>query len=141
MADTAALIEAQELSLMQAWMHGDADALKKLVSRDFMMMIGSNPPELLDRPSLLAAADNGFRLLGFRLGKAIVRTYGRSVWYTAGARLDLELGGKDWSGNFLLTDLWRKHRIGGWKLSERTLSQATADDGIAGRIGALQQWR
>ena len=41
----------------------------------------------------------------------------------AGAELEFRLGLKTWSGRFLVTDLWSKGAIGGWKLTERSLAR------------------
>ncbi|MBD2842013.1 Cif family virulence factor [Erythrobacter rubeus] len=141
MANIAAIIEANELHFMQSWMHRDAGSIRQLATRDFMMMLGTKPPELLDRPSFVAGIEQGFRCTGFRLGESFVRKYGRLAWYVAGAQLELKLGAKDWSGDFIITDLWRKARIGGWKLAERSLAPTNSDDDLDHRIRKLQLWR
>ena len=140
MADIPVIIEAQELRFMQSWMHRDAGAIRSLAARDFMMMVGTNPPQLLDRPSFIAAMERGFTCAGFRLGESFVRRHGRSAWYVAAAKLDLQLGGRKWAGEFLLSDMWYKHRISGWKLVERSLSRADNDESFAGSVRKLQLW-
>lgn len=134
-------IEALALTAMRAWVAGDAKALKKLLARDFMMMIGSVPPQLLDRPSFLAAMERGFACTRFTFREVIVRAHGKTVWLVAGAELELALGPKVWSGGFLVTDLWRKGAIGGWKLAERSLARLDTDDSIAPAISRLQLWK
>lgn len=140
MADIAAIIEAHELRIMQSWMHRDADAIRKLAVRDMMMIVGTNPPELLDRPSFLAGIGSSFTCNGFRLSQSLVRQHGRTAWFTAGAEMELKLEGKDWKGQFLLTGLWRKYRIGGWKLVERGLSPIDKDEQLAASIRRMQLW-
>nr|WP_298927446.1 nuclear transport factor 2 family protein [uncultured Erythrobacter sp.] len=140
MADIEAMIEAQELRFLQSWMHRDAGAIRDIAARDFMMMVGSNPPELLDRPSFVAAAEDGFRCTGFRLGQAFVRRHGRCAWYAAGAKLDLELGRTEWTGDFMLTGLWRKSRFKGWKLAEHSVSQTSKDERFTQAVRSLQMW-
>ena len=141
MADVAGIIEAQELRFMQAWMHRDAATFRKLAARDFMMMVGTNPPELLDRPSFAAAIERDFRCTGFRLGESIIRQHRGCAWYTAGAELELQLANQDWSGRFLLTGLWRKSAIGGWKIVERSLAKSDPDAALAETVRRLQLWR
>ncbi|MDY7098273.1 MAG: DUF4440 domain-containing protein [Pseudomonadota bacterium] len=141
MSDFAETIKAQELHLMNAWMHRDSGAFRKLAARDCMMIFGSNPPELLDRPSFLEAMTKDFRCLGFRMGESVVRRYKRAAWYSAGADLEMKVGAKDWTGRFLITGLWYKHTIGGWKLAERSIAMLSEDETIADRIRRLQMWR
>lgn len=141
MAVSQAEIEALALSAMRAWVAGDAKALKKLMARDFMMMVGSLPPQILDRPSFLAAIERGFACTRFTFREVIVRAHGKAAWLVAGAELELALGAKVWSGGFLITDLWRKGAIGGWKLAERSLARIDNDDSIAPAIGRLQLWK
>ena len=141
MAVSQAEIEALALSAMRAWVAGDAKALKKLMARDFMMMVGSVPPQILDRPSFLAAIERGFSCTRFTFREVIVRAHGKAAWLVAGAELELALGPKVWSGGFLITDLWRKGAIGGWKLAERSLARIDNDDSIAPAIGRLQLWK
>ena len=141
MADIAAEIEALTLTMMRAWVAGDAKAIKKLLARDFMMLTGSTPPQLLDRPSFLAAMERGFACTRFVLREVVVRTHGKNAWLSAGAELELGLGAQRWTGGFLLTDLWRKGAIGGWKLTERSLARLDADVSIAPAIARLQLWK
>jgi ketosteroid isomerase-like protein len=141
MAETAAEIEALALTGMRAWGAGDSKAMKKLITRDFMMLVGSTPPQLLDRPSFLAAMERGFACTRFTFREVIVRAYGKSAWFVAGAELELALGGKVWSGGFMITDLWRKGAIGGWKLAERSLARLDGDGTIAPTIARLQLWK
>ena len=140
MADTPAEIEALALGVMRAWVAGDAKATKKLLARDFMMMVGSTPPQLLDRPSFLAAMERGFACTRFAFREVIVRQHGKSAWFVAGAELELAFGSKTWSGGFLITDMWRKGAIGGWKLAERGLARLDGDDSLAPAVARLQLW-
>lgn len=141
MAETAAEIEALALMMMRAWVAGDAKVMKKLTARDFMMLVGSTPPQLLDRPSFLAAMERGFACTRFTFREVVVRAHGKSAWFVAGAELELALGAKAWSGAFLVTDLWRKGAIGGWKLTERSLARLDPEDGVAVAISKLQLWK
>jgi len=140
MASSEAEIEANALSLMRAWVAGDEKALKKIVARDAMMMVGTRPPQLLDRPSFLAAAGRGFACTRFAFREIFVRVSGKSAWMVAGAELELALGGKVWGGPFLITDQWRKGTIGGWKLADRSLARLDSDDSLAGSVARLQLW-
>ncbi|MEO0589684.1 MAG: nuclear transport factor 2 family protein [Pseudomonadota bacterium] len=140
MANSAELIQAQELRFMQSWMHRDAGAIRRLAARDCMLVFGTNPPELLDRPSFLAAIESDFRCLGFRMGESVVRRHGRTAWFTASVDLELKIGAREWNARFLMTGLWRKHRIGGWKLVERSFAPLDKDERLAESVRRLQMW-
>jgi len=56
---------------MQSWMHSEAGDIRKLTARDFMMVIGSNPPELLDRPSFVEAIKSDLIRLNCLIGQAL----------------------------------------------------------------------
>lgn len=141
MADVAAQIEALELRLMRAWLAGDASDAKKLLTRDFTAMIGTLPPQLLDRPSFLAGIGRGFACTRFAFHEVFIRQHGKSAWFVAGCELELGLGVEVWSGPFLVTGLWRKGTIGGWKLTERSLARIDGGEGLAGAVKRLQLWK
>jgi hypothetical protein len=141
MAETAAEIEALALTVMRAWVAGDAKAMKKLAARDLMMMVGTLPPQLLDRPSLLAALDRGFACTRFALREVFVRQHGKAAWFVAGADIELRLGAKVWTGAFLVTQMWRCGTIGGWKLAEFSLARLDEGAGLADTVRALQLWK
>ena len=143
MADIAAKIESKELLLMQAWLNRDAGMMRKLIHRDCTFMIGSTPPQLLDRPSLVAGLDGGLICKGFRMGEGLTNRYGKSVWWSCGAELQLKLGQTEWAGTFVITDLWRKFAWGGWKLAQRSMAPTAPDTehDLAGKIRRLQLWR
>jgi hypothetical protein len=105
MAISEAEIEALELRLMRAWVAGDGKEMKTLLARDFMMMVGSLPPLLFDRPSFLAAFERGFACSRFALREVFVRQHSKTAWFVTGAELDLGLGHKQWAGPFLVTGL------------------------------------
>lgn len=140
MADMAGEIEALELRLMRAWVAGDAGEAKRLLARDFMAMIGTLPPQLLDRPSFLAGIARGFACTRFAIHEVFVRQHGKSAWFVAGAELELGLGAKQWQGPFLVTGLWRKGAIGGWKLAERGIARLDESEGLAAAVAKLQLW-
>lgn len=141
MADVTAEIEALQLRLMRAWVLGDGKEAKKLLARDFTAMIGTLPPQLLDRPSFLTALGSGLACTKFALREVFVRRHGKAAWLATGADLELRLGGKQWAGPFVLSCLWRKGAISGWKLAEITLARLDQGNGLAAEVGKLQLWK
>lgn len=141
MAASEAEIEALALTAMRAWVAGDEKAMKKLTKRDFMCMVGTRPPQLLDRPSFLAAMAEGFACRSFTFREVLVRTHGNSAWFVAAAELKLALGRESWEGQFLVSDLWKQGSWGGkHKLAERSIAVLDPDETRAGAIARLQLW-
>ncbi|MEO0690614.1 MAG: nuclear transport factor 2 family protein [Pseudomonadota bacterium] len=141
MANIPAMIDERQRRFLYSWMHRNPGDLKKLASRDCMFVFATNPPEVLDRPSFTASVENDFRCLGYRVGESVVRRHGRAVWFTASADLELKLGAREWQGRFLMTGLWRKFRIGGWKLVEQSLAPLENDKRLADSVRRLQMWQ
>jgi hypothetical protein len=142
MSDTEGDIQELEHSLMRAWLAQDSSAMKKRMARDFMCMIGTLPPEMLDRPSFLAAVEQGFVLRAFQIRETFVREYGRKAWFVAGGTMEIDLGRQQWRGDFLITDLWQRGAIArSWKLAERCIARIEPDDRLANEVRRLQLWR
>ena len=141
MAKIEANIKELQLRFMQSWMHRDVGAIRSLAARDCMIIFGTNPPELLDRPSFVAALEKDFRCLGFRMGESFVRRYGKTAWFTAPVELELKRGAREWKGRFLTTSMWRKFTIGGWKLVESSLAPVDRDDRLADSVRRVQLWQ
>ncbi len=134
-------IEALALGAMRAWVSGDAKSMKKLQTRDFLILVGSTPPQLLDRPSFLAAMGKGFACHRFTFREVIARRHHEAAWFVAGAELDLALGARAWSGSFLVSALWREGWTGKWKLADLSLARLDPDQDIAGAVSRLQLWK
>ncbi len=141
MANVRGEIEALALQTMRAWVAGDAKAMKKLTHREYVMIVGTMPLQMPDRPSYLAAMERGFACTRFAFREVFANPYGKTASLVAGAELELALGSKVWSGPFLVSDLWRKGAIGGWKLAERSLVPLEQGEGFAAAISKLQLWK
>ncbi len=142
MADIEAEFDTRANRVMAAWLHCDASGLKTIVARDCLFLFGSTPPVLLDRPSFVAAIERDLVCRGFRFRERTARRYGTYVWFSGHLELELSVAGKDWSGHFLLTDLWRKSPLlRRWQLTERSIAPLMGDATFAGAIRALQLWR
>jgi hypothetical protein len=142
MADISAIIETLEHRFMRAWMRREKGEMRKFAARDFTMIIGTQRPQLLDKPSFLEASDKAFSCNGFRFREVYVRKHKGCAWFAAGVDLELQIDGKDWSGHFWMTDLWRKSAIKrSWQLVERSLSLTEDDHALSQSIKRLQLWR
>ena len=142
MSDLAAVIETMEHRWMRAWVNSDAKALKAITARDFILLTGSKPPMILDRPSWLEAAGRRYRCSSYRFGDIYVREVGGIALFAASLELKAVLDGGDWSGTFFVTDLWRKGRVRrSWRLAQRIVSRPDENPGLPKAIRALQLWK
>jgi ketosteroid isomerase-like protein len=141
MADPSATIETMENRWMRAWTAGDAKELKALTARDFILLVGSKPAMILDQRSWLEAAGKRWVCKSFRFGDVYVRRVGALALFGSQVELKATLDGADWSGSMWVSDVWRKRRIGGWKMVHRALSRVEDKGDVPAAIRQLQLWR
>lgn len=142
MAELTPEIETMENRYMRAWAQGELPVLKSLTARRFNLLIGSKPAVMLDCPSWLEAATGRFVCNGYRFGDIYVRDLGQLAIFASQVELKARLDGKDISGRFWVTDLWKKGRIRRrWRLVERVLSRIDEDPQIPKMIRSMQLWR
>ena len=142
MADLTPVIETMEHRWMRAWVGRDMKVLKALTAKDFILLTGSKPPAILDRPSWLEAAAKRWDCSSYRFGDIYVRDVGGVALFSAPVELKATLDGRDWSGHFWVCDLWRKGRVRrSWKLAQRIVTRADDNAELPKAIRALQLWR
>ena len=141
MPEITPIVETLENRWMRAWTAGDSKELKALTARDFILLVGSKPAMILDRRSWLEAAGKRWVCKSFRLGDVYARRIGSLALFSSQVELKSTLDGEDWSGAMWVTDLWRKRRIGGWKMVHRALSRVEGDGQVPAAIRKLQLWR
>jgi len=141
MADFSPVIETMEHRWMRAWINRDVKALKAITASNFILLTGSKPPAILDRPSWLEAVAKRWDCSSYRFGDILVRREGAVAIFSAPVELKMALDGRDWSGTFSFTDVWRKRRVRGWKLAERIVSRIDDDPQVARAIKSLQLWK
>lgn len=142
MADLSPVIETMEHRFMRAWIERDPKALKALTSRDFILLMGSKPPALLDNRSWLEAATTRYLCRSYRFGDIYVRDFGSMALFATQLEIDATMDGHDWSGRFWVTDLWRKGRVRRrWRIVERVVSRLDEDAQVPAAVRSLQLWR
>jgi len=142
MADLTALIETMEHQWMRAWVNRDAKALKALTASNFLLLSGSKPPAILDRPSWLEAAAKRWDCTSYRFGDILVRGYASVAVFAAPLELTATLDGRDWSRTVWVTDLWRKGRVRrSWKMVQRIVSAPDGSPDLPKAIRSLQLWK
>ena len=142
MADLTPIIETMENRWMRAWVNGDAKALKAITASNFILLTGSKPPAILDRPSWLEAVDKRYECSSYRFADIYVRSLGSVVLFAARLELKATMDGRDWSGTVWVSDLWRKGRVRrSWKLVQRILSKPDDNPDLPKAVRALQLWK
>ena len=142
MADLLPIIETMENRWMRAWVQRDLGALRALTARNFMLLMGSMPPVILDAKSWLEAATTRYICKSYRFGDIYVRDVGGFALFASQMELKATMDGHDWSGTFWVTDLWTKSRVRrSWRMVERVISRPEDKKDVAAGIKSLQLWR
>ena len=142
MANLHPFIETLERSYMRAWITGDAKALKALTARNFRMVIAAKPSVILDYKSWVEAATTRYLCSSYRFGDIYVRDLGAMTIFATRLEIESTMDGHDWSGEYWITDLWRKSRLRrNWRMVERVISRPEENPDAAAAIRSLQLWR
>jgi hypothetical protein len=142
MADLLPIIETMEHRWMRAWVARDSRTLGALTSSKFRMVIGSKPCVILDAKSWLQAAANRYLCTSYRFGDIYVHDLGSIAVFASQLELEARMDGEDWSGQFWVTDIWRKGTVRrSWRMVERVLSRQDERPQVPAAIASLQLWR
>lgn len=109
------------LALERRWMDslkvGDADTLNQIISDDFAFA-SSRAVEVKDRIKYLRYGLGDLKLTSYEFDKATVRLFGRTAIVSSLLKQKATVRGEDWSGNYLVTDVWI-NREGNWRVVSR----------------------
>lgn len=142
MADITAVIETMENRWMRAWVNRDPKALKAMTASNFILLTGSKPPAILDRPSWLEGIVKRWDCSSYRFVDVYVRSLGPVALFAARLEIKATMDGKDASGTVWVSDLWRKGRFRrSWKLVQRIVSKTDEDPHLPKAIRSLQLWK
>lgn len=142
MADLTPFIETMENRFMRAWVQRDARALKAVTARNFMLLMGSERPVILDAKSWIEAATTRYLCDSYRFGDIYVRGLGGTAVFASQVDLKATLDDVNWSGQFWVTDLWKRGRVRrSWQLVQRVVSVPDDNPDVADGIRRLQLWR
>jgi hypothetical protein len=140
--DLTYTIEAMENAWMRAWVARNARALKTLTSRRFRMVVASQPAVLLDANSWWEAATTRYLCTSYKFSDLYVRKLDAIAIFATRLELQATMDGHDWSGEFWVTDLWRKSPVRRkWQMLERHVSQPIQDSQVRPALRSLQLWR
>jgi hypothetical protein len=117
----SAEISQREQAWMDAWLHRDMEAAAAILGDEFTLTSSLSSGELMNKSQWLAGAVSTHTCEAFHFDRIDVRVYGETalanMWYHQKATVR----GNDWSGNFLMSDLWVR-RGGRWQVVARHAS-------------------
>jgi ketosteroid isomerase-like protein len=101
---------------MQAWVNGDIGACASILADDFVLT--SARGVLMPNDAWLTNATSVFKCTAFEWLELLVRPFGEVAVVHGRSRQEASVGGQDWSGAFLTTDVWVR-RGGTWQVVAR----------------------
>jgi len=96
-----------ETEWMTAWKNKDVVTVRKLLSDDFTLTSSLSAGGLVDKEDWIAKLEL-YDCKAFHFDKIQVRIYDNTSVVNSWFHQDATANGKDWSGNFLITDVWVK---------------------------------
>jgi len=114
--DPATALPRLEARWMQAWLDRDRATCEAILGDDFQLT--SARGVLIDKPAWLDAAMGPIRGTSFTWDDVRVRPFGDVAIVHARTRQQASVGDQDWSGVFLVTDVWVL-RDGRWQVVSR----------------------
>ena len=120
------LIE-QELVKMEnewarAWQLPDPAALESILADDFTLISSRSKGETTNKRQYIDSTLKLVRGQGYSFERMTVRVYGDTAVIHAQFQQSATFAGSDWSGDFLLTDVWVR-REGRWQVVARHASR------------------
>lgn len=115
--ETGTEVEAAERAWMSAWLSKDVKACSELLDEGFVLTSATGV--LMRKPEWLQNATGAFAATEFNWLSIIVRKIATDVAVAhVKSSQTATVRGKDWSGVFLMTDVWVK-RAGKWRVTAR----------------------
>lgn len=96
-----------ETQWMTAWKNKDIATVRKILSDDFTLTSSLSSGGLVDKEDWIVKLQH-YDCKDFRFDKIQVRVYGNTSVVNSWFHQDATVNGKDWSGDFLITDVWVK---------------------------------
>jgi hypothetical protein len=101
---------------MQAWADNDLATCATILADDFLLT--SARGTLMPKDAWLANAGSVFKCTAFEWIELVVRPFGEVAVVHGRSRQQASVGGQDWSGVFLTTDVWVR-RDNTWQVVAR----------------------
>ncbi len=115
--EVAREVEALERAWMRAWLERDIETCRNILDENFILTSATGV--LIDKAEWLDKATGAFSATEFTWLSIAVRRITDTVAVAhVKSRQVATIGSADWSGIFLMTDVWVK-RADGWKVTAR----------------------
>jgi hypothetical protein len=109
-------IISREKEWMDAWIAKDTSKFRDILSDDFLL--SSARGYLMEKAEWIRNASGPFTCESFAWKDIKVRIYGNTAIVNATVEQVASVGEKDWSGIFMLTDVW-VYQNGKWQVVSR----------------------
>jgi ketosteroid isomerase-like protein len=121
----AAEVRARQEAWMAAWIANDRATLERILAPEFALVVSAQPEARVDRAAWLRTAGTEYTCESFRYDGMQVRDFGEVVVVSSLATQRATAFGRDRSGTFFLTDIWRRAGDdGAWQVIARYSSYA-----------------
>lgn len=107
-----------ETEWMNAWKNKDEPTARKIVADEFTLASSLSGGKLVTREEWMEKAMHHYDCKSFTIESLRVTLYENTAVVNLWFWQDATANGKDWSGNFLLTDVWIK-RNQDWQVLAR----------------------
>ena len=95
-----------ESNWMTAWKNRDESTLRNVLADEFTLTSSLSKGNLVDKEEWIDKAMNHYECREFSIEKLRVHLYENTAVVNISFRQEAMANGKDWSGDFLLTDVW-----------------------------------
>ena len=103
---------------MNAWKHKDESTVRELVADEFTLTSSLSTGDLINKETWVDKAIHSYHCQDFQINHLQVRVYGSAAVLNIWFRQTASANGNDWSGDFLLTDVWVE-KENGWQVVSR----------------------
>lgn len=121
MDDVTEITELQQ-KWMDAWRTKDKQALERILSDNFVLILSYDPSKLVSRNEWMELALGAYNCESFRYEVMNVRINDNFAVVSSIYTQRASINKVDRSGTFFLTDVWR-HGSGSWQVIERHSSK------------------
>ena len=98
-----------ETQWMNAWKNKDVVTVRKILSDDFTLTSSLSSGGLVNKAEWIEKLQV-YDCKAFRFDRIQVRVYGNTAVVNSWFNQEATANGKDWNGDFLITDVWVKEK-------------------------------